>query len=43
MREGQHVVLYPHAMADLAIVLDEAAADALVTAVTQLHPGKDRS
>lgn len=36
VREGNRIVLYPHAVADLAIELDAVAADALVTAVTEL-------
>lgn len=37
VREGRQVVLYPHAMRDLAIELDDTAADALVAAVTELR------
>ncbi len=37
VREGRQVVLYPHAMRDLAIELDDTAADALVTAITELR------
>ncbi len=37
VREGRQVVLYPHAMPDLAIELDDTAADALVAAVTELR------
>lgn len=37
VREGDRIVLYPHAVADLAIELDDVAADALVAAVTELR------
>lgn len=37
VRENRRIVLYPHAMADLAIELDEAAVDALVAALTELR------
>lgn len=37
VREGRQVVLYPHAMRDLAIELDATAVDALIAAITELR------